>query len=140
MVRSPWGETGAVRAGPGREASHGERGAILARPSQHHPGGQPQRAFRSNDRPKIAGARGGLADTESAVRDEAHRGKLALFMAVDNVKFRKLVEPGDQLYLEVEIIRERSRTASVRGQAKVAGEIVAEADIVFSFTDASFLD
>lgn len=71
--------------------------------------------------------------------NEAHHGKVALFMATDNVKFRKLVEPGDQLLLEVQIERDRPRTALIRGQAKVAGEIVAEADILFSFTDISFL-
>ncbi|HQP10264.1 MAG TPA: UDP-3-O-acyl-N-acetylglucosamine deacetylase [Candidatus Omnitrophota bacterium] len=72
--------------------------------------------------------------------NEIHHGKVAFFMAVDNVKFRKVVSPGDQLIMEVEVLRDKSRTAQTRGQAKVNGEIVAEADMVFSFTDASFLD
>jgi len=72
--------------------------------------------------------------------NEEHHGKVAFFMAVNNVKFRKVVVPGDQLIMEVEVVRDKSRTAQVRGQAKVNGEVVAEAEMVFSFTDASYLD
>ena len=72
--------------------------------------------------------------------NETHRGKVAFFMAVDNVKFRKVVNPGDQLVMEIEVVRDKSRIAQTRGQAKVNGEVVAEADMVFSFTDAAFLD
>ena len=72
--------------------------------------------------------------------NEIHHAKVALFMAADKVKFRRLVEPGEQLILEVEIIRDRSRTAFLRGQAKVAGEVATEVEMLFSFTDASFLD
>lgn len=72
--------------------------------------------------------------------NELHQGKVAFFMAVNNVKFRKVVSPGDQLVMEVEVVRDKSRTAQIRGQAKVDGEIVAEADMVFSFTDAAYLE
>ena len=69
-----------------------------------------------------------------------HRGKLAVFMAVDKIKFRKVVVPGDQLVMEVEVVRDRSPTALVKAVARVDGEIAAEAEIVLSFTDANFLD
>jgi UDP-3-O-[3-hydroxymyristoyl] N-acetylglucosamine deacetylase/3-hydroxyacyl-[acyl-carrier-protein] dehydratase len=69
-----------------------------------------------------------------------HHGKLALFMAADNVKFRKLVLPGDQLILEVDLVRDRGKTALLHGKARVGEEIVAEADILVAFTDANFLD
>ncbi len=68
-----------------------------------------------------------------------HHGKLALFMAVDNIKFRKVVVPGDQIFMEVEVVRDRSRTALVKGVAKVGGEVAAEAEIILSFTDADYL-
>jgi len=71
--------------------------------------------------------------------NEAHHGKVAFFMAADNVKFRKVVVPGDQLIIEVEVIRDKSRVAQVRAFSKVNDEVVAEADMVFSFTDESFL-
>lgn len=71
---------------------------------------------------------------------EAHRGKLALFAATDNVKFRKSVVPGDQLVMEVEVVRDRSKVAFLRGIGKVGDDVVVEADLTFSFMDASFLD
>jgi len=72
--------------------------------------------------------------------NDVHHGKLAFFMAADNVKFRKVVVPGDQLVMEVEVVRDRIRTAQIHAKAKVDGEIVAEADMIFSFTDVSYLD
>jgi beta-hydroxyacyl-ACP dehydratase FabZ len=76
----------------------------------------------------------------AALTDEKHQGKVALFMGVDKAKFRRIVVPGDQLWMEVEVIRDRTKAALVKGVAKVAGEIAAEAEMLFSFTDASFLD
>ena len=70
----------------------------------------------------------------------AHNGKVALFMSVQEVKFRKVVVPGDQLMMEVEIMRDRERTAQVKGIAKVDGEIAVEAEMMFSYTDASYLN
>ena len=75
-----------------------------------------------------------------AITQESHDKQLALFMGADNVKFRKMVVPGDQLILEVEITRDRAKTAVFCGQAKVNGEVVTEADILLSFTNSSFLD
>ncbi|MBL8013122.1 MAG: UDP-3-O-[3-hydroxymyristoyl] N-acetylglucosamine deacetylase [Candidatus Omnitrophica bacterium] len=69
-----------------------------------------------------------------------HHGKVAFFMAVDNVKFRRVVVPGDQLVMEVEVIRDRSRTTQVKGTAKVDGEVAAEAEMVFSFIEADYLN
>jgi UDP-3-O-[3-hydroxymyristoyl] N-acetylglucosamine deacetylase/3-hydroxyacyl-[acyl-carrier-protein] dehydratase len=68
-----------------------------------------------------------------------HPGKVALFMAIDKVKFRKVVNPGDQLVMEIEIIRDRERTAQVQGIGKVDGEIVVEAEMLFSYTEAKYL-
>lgn len=83
-----------------------------------------------------------LAQTGGVVvlTNEEHSGKLGLFMAANKVKFRKIVSPGDQLLLEVEVIRDRSRTALVRGQVKVRDVVVVEADLIFSYVDSSFLD
>ncbi|MCF7873227.1 MAG: UDP-3-O-acyl-N-acetylglucosamine deacetylase [Candidatus Omnitrophica bacterium] len=61
-----------------------------------------------------------------------HRGKLAYFMAADKVKFRKTVLPGDQLVMEVWTKKIRSRTGKVAAKAKVAGKVVAEAELMFS--------
>jgi len=70
----------------------------------------------------------------------AHNGKVALFMSISDVKFRKVVNPGDQLLMEVEIIRDRERTAHVKGIGRVDGEVAIEADMMFSYTDAHYLN
>jgi len=70
----------------------------------------------------------------------AHNGKVALFMSITDVKFRKVVYPGDQLLMEVEIIRDRERTAHVKGVARVDGEVAIEADMMFSYTEAHYLN
>ncbi|MBI5023809.1 MAG: UDP-3-O-[3-hydroxymyristoyl] N-acetylglucosamine deacetylase [Candidatus Omnitrophica bacterium] len=83
-----------------------------------------------------------MAQTAGVVilTNEAHHGKVAFFLAVDKVRFRRVVVPGDQLVMEVEVIRDRSKTAQVRAIAKVGDEVAAEAEMVFSFTDDSYLD
>lgn len=53
---------------------------------------------------------------------------LVYFMGIDACKFRKPVVPGDRLELEVTQTRNRARVYKFRGEAKVAGSIVAEAD------------
>lgn len=68
-----------------------------------------------------------------------HHGKVAFFMSADNVKFRKFVVPGDQLVMEVEIVNDKSRSAKVKAQAKVGDDLVAEAEMLFSYADVAFL-
>ena len=64
-----------------------------------------------------------------------NQGKLAFFMAADNIKWRKPVLPGDQLVLEVEVVKLRAKTGQVRGKAKVDDKLVAEADLIFALVD-----
>jgi beta-hydroxyacyl-ACP dehydratase FabZ len=66
---------------------------------------------------------------------EENRGKLAFFMALDNVKFRKTVLPGDQLVLEVVAGKIKSKTGQVHAKAFVDGKIVAEADLMFALVE-----
>jgi len=61
-----------------------------------------------------------------------NRGKLAYFMSMDKVKFRKTVIPGDQLVLDVNVLRIKSRIIQVSGKALVDGKVVAEAELMFS--------
>ena len=67
---------------------------------------------------------------------EEHRGKIAFFMAANNIKFRKTVVPGDQLVLEVEVVKIRSKTGQVHTQASVEGKVVAEADLLFTLVES----
>jgi 3-hydroxyacyl-[acyl-carrier-protein] dehydratase len=66
---------------------------------------------------------------------EENRGKLAYFLAADNVKFRKTVVPGDKLLLDVKADKIKSKTGKVRAQAFVDGKLVAEADLMFALVE-----
>ena len=59
-------------------------------------------------------------------------GKYAFFMSMDKVKFRKAVVPGDQLVLETEVLKLRSKTVQVKAVASVDGKIVAEGEFMFA--------
>lgn len=63
------------------------------------------------------------------------KDKLAYLTGVDKGKFRKPVIPGDQLRLEVEVLRDRSNFGKVKGTAYVEKELVAEAEISFAIVD-----
>jgi len=65
-----------------------------------------------------------------------HTGKVAVLLSLDNVKFRRAVMPGDQLVLEAETIRVKSRTAHMRCQAKVGNVLAAEATLKCMMVDA----
>ena len=63
---------------------------------------------------------------------QEHLGKIAYFMAINDVKFRKPVVPGDQLFLEAELTKLRSKTGVVSGKAYVDGKVVCEAELMFA--------
>lgn len=67
---------------------------------------------------------------------QENRGKLAYFLAADNIKFRKTVVPGDQLVFDVVAGKVKSRTGQVHGKAFVDGKLVAEADLMFALVEA----
>ena len=52
------------------------------------------------------------------------------FMGMDGVKFRKPVVPGDVLQLEVVPLRKGGAVWKMRGEAKVDGKVVAEAELL----------
>nr|WP_280528380.1 3-hydroxyacyl-ACP dehydratase FabZ [Acetobacter okinawensis] len=58
---------------------------------------------------------------------EAFEGKLVYFMTIEGAKFRRPVEPGDQLRIHVVKERHRSNVWKFRGEARVDGVVVAEA-------------
>jgi 3-hydroxyacyl-[acyl-carrier-protein] dehydratase len=54
------------------------------------------------------------------------------FMSIDKAKFRKPVVPGDHLILEVTPLRKGGAIWKMRGEAKVGGQVVAEAEFMAS--------
>jgi beta-hydroxyacyl-ACP dehydratase FabZ len=69
----------------------------------------------------------------SAIPDR--KSKLVLLAGVDGAKFRKPVRPGDQLRMEMKILRSRASMAKVSGIATVDGTIVAEAEMLCVLAD-----
>lgn len=67
-----------------------------------------------------------LALREFEDRDQ----KIPFFSGIENARFRRPVVPGDTLVLEVTALRIGSKVQKMRGEAKVDGQICAEAEIM----------
>lgn len=61
--------------------------------------------------------------------------KLIYFTAIDNARFRRTVTPGDQLILDVELVKMRLSTCKIVGKAYVDDELAAEADMMALIVD-----
>jgi len=61
-----------------------------------------------------------------------NQGKIAYFMSIDKAKFRKPVVPGDQLVIEVDMLKFKTKICQIKGVAKVDNAVVAEAELLFS--------
>jgi beta-hydroxyacyl-ACP dehydratase FabZ len=61
--------------------------------------------------------------------------KVVYFMALDGVKFRKPVVPGDQLRMEVEMLQFRGKIARMKGTATVDGQLTTEAEMMACLVD-----
>lgn len=66
-------------------------------------------------------------------RNRKDDDSLGYFRAVENVKFRRPVVPGDQLRLEVQLLKKRGNIAKFSGQALVNSEVAAEAEFTIAF-------
>jgi len=62
-------------------------------------------------------------------------GRYAYFMGIDKVKFRKPVVPGDQLVIEAELGKLRSRTGQLMARAYVGGTLVCEGELMFAISN-----
>jgi beta-hydroxyacyl-ACP dehydratase FabZ len=63
------------------------------------------------------------------------KNKLAYFMGMEEIKFRKPVVPGDRLELKIEVLKVRDKFGKARGEAFVEGELVTEAVFSFALVD-----
>ena len=63
---------------------------------------------------------------------EASKKYLYLFAGIDRARFKKIVEPGDQMRIEVELVRYKSRLWRCSGTITVNGDNVCSADILFT--------
>lgn len=67
---------------------------------------------------------------EMGLPDEPEEDGIYFFVGIDKARFRKTVVPGDQLVLDVKLIRSRRGIWSFEAQATVDGKVVCEADIM----------
>jgi len=65
----------------------------------------------------------------------AGTGKLVYFMSIDGVKFRKPVEPGVLLRLEVEFVQKRSRVCKFAGKAYLGDDLATECEFTAMIAD-----
>jgi 3-hydroxyacyl-[acyl-carrier-protein] dehydratase len=65
---------------------------------------------------------------------------LVYLSTIDKAKFRRPVVPGDQLRLEVKILRLKSKFCQISGKAIVDGEIVAESEAMASLNNLEELN
>jgi beta-hydroxyacyl-ACP dehydratase FabZ len=63
------------------------------------------------------------------------KNKLVLLASIEQAKFRGKVRPGDQLRIEMTVIKRKTTIAKMRGQATVAGVVVAEAELMCVLQD-----
>ncbi len=63
---------------------------------------------------------------------EENKGRLAFFAGIDNCRFKRQVKPGDQLRLEVEIVRLKGPIGKGKAIATVDGEVACEAELTFA--------
>lgn len=71
------------------------------------------------------------------VQSQALQGqnKLVYFMTIDQAKFRKPVVPGDTMHIHVETLKTRGAVWKFKGEARVEGALVAEAEFAAMIVD-----
>jgi 3-hydroxyacyl-[acyl-carrier-protein] dehydratase len=83
----------------------------------------------------------GMAQTAGAIcilsKNLADRPQLVYFMTIDKAKFRKPVVPGDTVEYHMTKMSQRRTMWWFRGEAKVGGQLVAEAEVGAMTADAS---
>jgi len=57
--------------------------------------------------------------------------QIAYFMSAEEVKWRKPVQPGDTLIIEIEMTKMRGKIGKAKGKCKVGDDVVSEAEITF---------
>jgi 3-hydroxyacyl-[acyl-carrier-protein] dehydratase len=68
----------------------------------------------------------------AVLAEEENRGKLALFAGIDDVRFKRIVEPGDELELTCELKRVRGPIGRGKARATVDGELAARGVLTFA--------
>ena len=81
-----------------------------------------------------------LASMSEAVQEDRSKDPICLLAGTDNVRFKHLVRPGDQVFFEVVQSNYRSRVWKYSTEARVDDRVVAVADITFTYRLTQTLD
>jgi 3-hydroxymyristoyl/3-hydroxydecanoyl-(acyl carrier protein) dehydratase len=74
-----------------------------------------------------------MAQTAAVIllQDPEFNGMTPIIGAIDNVRFRRQVIPGDQLIMDIELLKLRGTIGKVAAKASVEGEVAAEMEMTF---------
>ncbi len=75
------------------------------------------------------------AGAVAVLSEEENRGKLALFAGIDDVRFKRIVQPGDELEITCEVERLRGPVGRGKARATVAGDLAVRGTLMFAVTD-----
>jgi len=79
---------------------------------------------------------GGLLLEYSARKEFGIKVK-AILSIIEKAKFRQMVRPGDQLKLEVELVKLREESGKIRARAVFGDRVAAEADLIFVYFEST---
>jgi 3-hydroxyacyl-[acyl-carrier-protein] dehydratase len=71
----------------------------------------------------------------AVLTNPSYAGKLPLFGGVEKVRWRRIVRPGDELILTLELERLSARGGWGQGEAKVDGKVACQARLFFALAD-----
>ena len=65
-------------------------------------------------------------------KPEEIKNALVYFMGIDEARFRRPIVPGDQMRIEIEVLRRKAFVWKMKGTVTVSGELAAEATLLAS--------
>lgn len=68
----------------------------------------------------------------AVLSEEENRGRVALFAGIDDLRFKRVVEPGDELELRCELERVRGPIGRGRAEARVGDDVAARGTLTFA--------
>jgi 3-hydroxyacyl-[acyl-carrier-protein] dehydratase len=77
------------------------------------------------------------AGAVAVLSEEANRGKLALFAGIDDVRFKRVVRPGDVLELTCDLETVRGPIGKGKARATVGGELAVRGTLTFAVDQSS---
>ena len=76
------------------------------------------------------------AGAVAVLSEPENQGKLALFAGIDDLRFKRIVRPGDELELTCELEKVRGPIGRGRATATVAGELAVRGTLTFAVAEA----